>query len=328
MSRGIKMLSAVDSQNQLHTLESLQIRHDNSQTIPALFCNGGNCLTPVRFVPRGLRNASSNQPSDIAAYIGLTAGATSGHQPGCLNDAQGILNSIIANQSDRNFTSALNKGKTDLRVLVLHNRLGGKMLSGAANSSGAAQGSGQSRQPTVYQATDIQMDSYLRTTTDILKLRERCETDEVLRDNLRLKFGNKEISWSEFLFERNRYAQAWAMLKSRGDQCHPFALVGTVEDFSAVKPGAKNNFLNLHQVNYFESTTGEVMTYPVSIGHSDATWLQQYPANTEVIAFGVWKTANVTRNKAPKKQDPEKTTTYVNHGMTLYLKFKRQVVAV
>ncbi|QJI40802.1 hypothetical protein HKK52_07675 [Pseudomonas sp. ADAK2] len=118
------------------------------------------------------------------------------------------------------------------------------------------------------------------------------------------------------------------MLKSRGDPCHPFALVGTVEDFSAVRPGAKNNFLTLHQVNYFESTTGEVMTFPVSIGHSDATWLQQYPANTEVIAFGVWKTADVTRNKAPKKQDPEKTTTYVNHGMTLYLKFKRQVVAV
>ena len=43
MSKGIKMLSAVDAHGMLHTVDGLQRRYDNEQAIPGLFCDSPNC---------------------------------------------------------------------------------------------------------------------------------------------------------------------------------------------------------------------------------------------------------------------------------------------
>lgn len=43
MSKGIKMLSAVDAHGMLHTVDGLQCRYDNEQAIPGLFCDSPNC---------------------------------------------------------------------------------------------------------------------------------------------------------------------------------------------------------------------------------------------------------------------------------------------
>ena len=106
MSKGIKMLSAIDALHRSHTLETLQTQEDNNQTTPPLFCDGGHCLVPVRFVPRGMRNNPGKEPSDRAAYIGLTAATTSDHKPGCKYDALGQLKVIVADQSDSDFISS------------------------------------------------------------------------------------------------------------------------------------------------------------------------------------------------------------------------------
>ncbi|AKA85944.1 hypothetical protein VO64_5398 [Pseudomonas synxantha] len=67
-------------------------------------------------------------------------------------------------------------------------------------------------------------------------------------------------------------------------------------------------------------------TFNVSIGHSDKEWLQKLPADTEVIVFGVWSATAPTSNDVAQKNDPAKLITYVNHGLTLFPKFKAQVI--
>lgn len=327
MSKGIKMLSAVDALRRPHTLESLQTQEDNKQTIPVLFCDGGDCLVPVRFVPRGMRNNPGKEPSDRAAYIGLTAATTSEHKPGCKYDALGQLKVIVADQSDRDFIGALDAGKSELRLLLLHNRLGGKTLSGVETPIPASSASAHSRHPTTYQLTDKKLDSYLRTTADILKLRERCETDEVLRATLVLRLGDKKIRWSEFFFEPDRYEEAWAMVRRRGAQCHPFAIMGSVERLSLPKTGSTqvNSYLNLAAERNLTDDRNVKHTFNVSIGHRDSEWLETLPAGTEVIAFGVWSATAPTSNDVPQRKDPGKLMTYVNHGLTLFPKFKAQI---
>lgn len=328
MSKGIKMLSAVDAFRRPHTLESLQTQEDNKQTIPGLFCDGGDCLVPVRFVPRGMRNNPGKEPSDRAAYIGLTAATTSDHKPGCKYDALGQLKLIVADQSDRDFMGALDAGKSELRLLLLHNRLGGKTLSGVETPNQPPAGSAQTRQPTTYHLTDKKLDSYLRTTTDILKLRERCEADDVLRANLVLRLGEKKIRWSEFFFEPDRYEEAWGMVRRLDAQCHPFAIVGTVERLSSPKPGATqvNSYLNLVPERNSTDEHNVKHTFNVSIGHRESEWLEKLPAGTEIIAFGVWSATAPTSNDVPQRKDPGKLMTYVNHGLTLYPKFKAQII--
>lgn len=329
MGKGIKMLSAVDTYNQPHTLETLQHRHDNHQTIPALLCDGGDCKVPVRFVPRGLRNNPGKEPSDRAAYIGLTAGAESDHKAGCKYDALGQLKTIIADQSDSDFIGAIDEGQFELRLLLLHNSLGGQSLAGTENTPSSTNGSAP-RRPSAYQASGNKLDSYLRATSDILKLRERCEADDVLKNNLILRFGDKRIRWSEFYFEPDRYEDAWKMANRRGNQCHPFAIAGTVKLLRAPKEGGKykNHFLNLHSEYNRADAEDIVETFDISVGSIDADWLAKFPSDTEVIIFGVWSVSAPRKNPYTKKGAPGKVTNFLNHGLTLYPKFHRQLLKV
>ncbi|WP_147464175.1 hypothetical protein, partial [Pseudomonas syringae group genomosp. 3] len=275
-----------------------------------------------------MRNNPGKEPSDRAAYIGLTAAVKSDHKPGCKYDALGQLKLIVADQSDRDFLGALEAGKSELRLLLLHNRLGGKTLSGVETPTQPPTGSAQTRQPTTYKLTDKKLDSYLRTTADILKLRERCEADEVLSANLVLRLGAKKIRWSEFFFEPHRYEDAWQMVRRKGDQCHPFAILGTVERLNIPKPGTMqvNSFLNLVPERNRTDEHNVKHTFNVSIGHCESQWLEKLQAGTEIIAFGVWTATKPTSKDTPQKSDPSKLMTYVNHGLTLFPMFKAQIV--
>ncbi|MFW9078833.1 hypothetical protein ACOI9X_06055 [Pseudomonas sp. P2757] len=329
MGKGIKMVSAVDTYDQPHTLETLQHKHDNHQTIPALLCDGGSCKVPVRFVPRGLRNNPGKEPSDIAAYIGLTAGAESDHKGGCKYDALGQLRTIIAAQSDPDFIGAIDEGQVELRLLLLHNSLGGKSIAAADNAL-LSTGSAAPRRPSGYQATGNKLDSYLRTTSDILKLRARCEADDVLKNNLILRFGDKRIRWSEFFFEHDRYEDAWKMANRRGAQCHPFAIAGTVNQLRSPKEGSKHviHFLNLRSEYNRADSENTVNSFDISVGDRDATWLKKFPKDTEIIIFGVWS-VNAPRESPPNQGSAaQRVTTFVNHGLTLYPKFHRQLLKV
>lgn len=83
----------------------------------------------MRFVHRYQQNRSNRiEPLDVPAYIGLTS--DSGHIAGCRYGAPGRLTAIVAD-SDRDFIKTLKTGKRKLRLLVLHNDLRGKGLSGA-----------------------------------------------------------------------------------------------------------------------------------------------------------------------------------------------------
>lgn len=328
MGKGIKMVSAVDTYNQPYTLENLQQKHDNHQTVPALLCDGGGCKVPVRFVPRGLRNNPGKEPSDRAAYIGLTAGAESDHKPGCKYDALGQLKTIIADQSDPDFIGAIDHGQFELRLLLLHNSLGGKSLAGSEHTPSST-GDSATRRPSVYQASGNKLDSYLRTTSDILKLRERCEADDVLKNNLILRFGDKKIRWSEFYFEPDRYEDAWKMAHRRGNQCHPFAIAGTVKQLKAPKDGSKqvNHYLNLHSEYNRADAEDIVNTFDISVGSTEAAWLAKFSEDTEIIMFGVWSVGSPRKNPY-RKGTADKVTNFVNHGLTLYPKFHRQLLKV
>lgn len=73
------------------------------------------------------RTVQPHRTNRRTAYIGLTS--DSEHAAGCRYDAPGRLKAIVA-QSDPDFVKLLETGKRELRLLVLHNGLRGKGLSG------------------------------------------------------------------------------------------------------------------------------------------------------------------------------------------------------
>lgn len=330
MGKGIKMASAVDDRRNRHTLESLQNRAENGQTIPPLFCDGVGCSASVRFVKLGLRNGPpGKEPVERAAYIGLTSARDSDHATSCSYNATGKLKLIIANQSDPDFLSSLDEGKHELRLQLLHNALGNSDRSVKAGYQTGSKTKDEHIR-TDYIRTGGKLDGYLRTTMDILKLRERCEEDTELSATLLLRFGNRKIPWRRFYFEQDRYEDAWKMLRKAEPSAHPFAIAGVVDRIWLPNTGSnqRNTFLNLIPERHKVGTDGIQLTYGASIGHTDQEWLQQYPHGTHVIAFGLWRASDPQQNSVRRLDPHARVKGFLNHQITLFPKFKSQVIKV
>ncbi|HEY9279950.1 MAG TPA: hypothetical protein VIP51_07750, partial [Eoetvoesiella sp.] len=227
MSKGIKMLSAVDTRGARHSVDSLQTQHDNSLATPALFCDSPNCGSAVRFVKRHTKNRTDRiEPIHVPAYIGLSRGSE--HILGCRYDAPGRLKLILAAASDPNFIHALDDGKRELRLLILHRGLKDKGASGKGGTTPTVT-SNSPQCPTGFRATHQQLDSYLRTTTDLLALRAACDDDELLAAQLTLRFGEHTLAWRDFFFESGRYDEVWDNLALGAKHDIPLALLGTVK---------------------------------------------------------------------------------------------------
>lgn len=327
MGNGIKMRTAVDVYGTPYSIEALQTAHDEKKTIPDLRCADPVCRKAVRFVHRHQQNRKGRiEPIDVPAYIGLTS--DSEHANGCRYNATKRI-AIIVDQSDSDFVSALNEGKHDLRLLVLHNGLSGKPLSGNAPvSTGTASATGLGKATKQFIPSGKKLDSYLRTTADLLELRELCESDALLAAQLTLRFGPKRIPWSDFFFTRDRYDEAWELLQKSGGNAHPVALVGEVKSHYSPGPNAKykSTFLNCRPLYRKTDTPDTLDSFEVSVMHVDAAWLSGFSIGTNIIMFGLWEYKEAAENSAKDTNDQSRTMTYITHKLTLRPKFKQQIL--
>jgi len=330
MGKGIKMRSARDRHRHPHSVEELQQLTDGGGTAPDLFCDDAGCGCDVRFVPRHQQNRPNRiEPVDVPAYIGLTGGSE--HAPGCRYDASGRLKTIIAAQSDPEFLKALEEGKRELRLLALHNGLRRHGLSGNAPATdGSSPNTGTLRTATEVINSEKKLDSYLRTTADLLTLRAACESDALLASELVLRLGTKRIPWTQFFFEHDRFDEAWELVAKAGSNPYPVALAGTVRSFHRPPAGAKykSNFLNCRSVYRKTDDPLRIESFEISIAHPDASWLGSFPPDAEIIMFGLWKASAPVENSAPDKRDKTRTVTYVTHKLMLTPKFKKQIICV
>lgn len=330
MSKGIKMLSAVDAQGVPYTVDELQTRYENAQSIPALFCDDDKCGHAVRFVKWHTQDRKNRvAPVQVPAYIGLSRG--SDHVLGCRYDAPGRLKLILAAASDPNFLHALDDGKRELRLLILHQGLQGRGASGnAATPPPLLPGNRPAQRPTGFRATKEQLDSYLRTTTDLLALRAACEDDELLAAHLTLRLGKHTIAWHDFLYEAGRYDEIWEKLAPGGGHELPLAIIGTVRSHKTPPVGATytTTYLNCEsQLNRTDDPNRREY-FEVSVGHADAAWLQQFPEGSPLIMFGLWKRGSTTESSKPHPREEGRIMTYVTHKLRLSPMSKRQLATV
>lgn len=326
MGNGIKMRSGVDAVGRLYPIEQLHAAHAANATIPNLFCSDPNCRKAVRFVPRHQQNRKGRiEPVDVPAYIGLTSGSM--HADGCKYDAVKRI-ALIVDQSDPDFVGALDEGKRDLRLLVLHNGLSGKPLSGNALVPLGAPGAGPGKGSKEFIPSGKKLDSYLRTTSDLLALRELCETDAILAAQLTLRFGTKRIAWSDFFFTKDSYDDAWELLRKAGGNAHPLALVAEVKSHFSSKPDTKykSTFLNCRSLYRKTDIPDTMESFEVSVLHVDGAWLGSFPVGSNIIMFGIWEYKEATENRRKDANDDTRTITYITHKLTLKPKFKQQIL--
>ncbi|WP_230956350.1 hypothetical protein [Burkholderia pseudomultivorans] len=320
------MRSALDHRGNAWAVEALQALHDAQREIPDLVCDHPPCGCAVRFVHRYQQNRSNRiEPIDVPAYIGLTS--DSEHVAGCRYDAPGRLTAIVA-QSDPDFVKALDTGKRELRLLVLHNGLRGEGLSGTASvRPGTRTGT-----PGVNATIDVvqsekRLSSYVRTMADLVALRALCEADTFLASELVLRFGTRRIAWKDFFFERERYDEAWALVREGGTNAFPIALAATVRSHYVPSSGGKyrNAFLNCESLYRKTGAPDRVETFEVSVAHQDANWLSDFPVGTDIVMFGIWRAQDSVEKQGKDSRDPSKAVTFVTHKLMLEPKFRRQV---
>lgn len=328
MSKGIKMLFAVDARGARHSVDSLQTQNDNNQATPALFCDSSNCGSAVRFVKRHTKNRTDRvEPIQVPAYIGLSRGSE--HILGCRYDAPGRLKLILAAASDPNFMHALDDGKRELRLLILHQGLKNKGASGNAATPPSITGNSPQR-PTGFRATHQQLDSYLRTTTDLLALRAACDDDELLATQLILRFGKHTLAWKDFFFESGRYDEVWEKLAPAAQHDMPLALLATVKSHRSppASAGYTKTYLNCEPQYNCTNDPNRQVYFEVSVGHEDGVWLQTFPVGSQLVMFGLWKRGKTNESTKPHARDAARLMTYVTHKLSLSPASKRQLAVL
>lgn len=320
------MRSALDRRGNAWTVEALQALHDAQREIPDLVCDHPPCGCAVRFVHRYQQNRSNRiEPIDVPAYIGLTS--DSEHVAGCHYDAPGRLTAIVA-QSDPDFVKALDTGKRELRLLVLHNGLRGKGLSGTTSvRPGTKTGTPGGNATIDVVQSEKGLSSYVRTMADLVSLRALCEADTFLASELILRFGTRRIAWKDFFFERERYDEAWAWVREGGTNAFPVALAATVRSHYVPSSGGKykNAFLNCESLYRKTGSADRVETFEVSVVHQDANWLSDFPVGADIVMFGIWRAQDSVEKQGKDSRDPSKAVTFVTHKLMLEPKFRRQV---
>jgi hypothetical protein len=326
MGSGLKMRSAVDATGNSFSLDTLQGNHDKGLPQPTLFCSDKACKVPVRFVHRHQQNRKNlTEPVDVPAYIGLTSG--SAHVGGCRFDASSRITAIVAS-SDPNFIVQLAAGKHELRLLLMHNGLSSKPTPGA-NLAIPLPVVGANSATKQYAPSGQQLDSYLRTTADLLELRELCDSDADLAKRLTLRFGAKQIRWTEFFFEKDGFADAWQAVKSGRGKLHPIALVGEVKSVNppALGSGYSSTYLNCKPAYNKTGVVNKVDVFEVSVQHKDQNWLASFPIGSQVLMFGLWESKDAIENESKAKHPARAHVAYVTHKLILRPKFMQQLRA-
>jgi len=301
MSRGMKMRTAVGTHGTLHRVDDLQKRHDTKQTLPTLLCDSPGCGVPVTFVPgHSRRHAGHAEPVHMPAYIDL--GKEAEHRPGCRYDAPAHLQALLAAGADADFLPPLGEGTHELLLQQ-------GLKRGGAEHHGA----------------DPVLAGYLRTLADLLILRAMCGSDTLLATHLTLRLGKKKVDWSSFFYTQDRYDEAWERLGATSTDL-PLALVGTVRSHRATQPGSV--YLNCAPKYQHTGVTDRRDFYEISVGHSDAAWLQSFPVGTEIVMFGLWRQGRTTTSSRPHPTDPRRTITNVTHKLALWPSVKHQLVRV
>ncbi|SIO72996.1 hypothetical protein SAMN05444172_9498 [Burkholderia sp. GAS332] len=321
------MRSALDREGNVWSVEALQARHDEQRETPDLVCDHPPCGCAVRFVHRYQQNRSNRiEPIDVPAYIGLTS--DSEHVAGCRYDAPCRLTAIVAD-SDPDFIKTLETGKRELRLLVLHNGLRGKGLSGTRlTGTGTATGTSGGNTTIDVTQSEKKFSSYLRTTADLVALGALCESDAFLASELVRRFGTRRIAWKEFYFERERYDDAWELVRAGGSNAFPIAPAGTVHTHHIPSPGGKygSSFLNCHALYRTTGDPDRVETFEASIAHEDGKWLADFPAGTDIVMSGIWRLLDRVEKEGKDPRNPSRIVTYVTHKLMLQPKFRRQVI--
>lgn len=329
MSKGIKMLSAVDAHGAPHTVEALQARFENAQRMPVLFCDDGTCGQAVRFVKWHTQERKHRvAPVPVSAYIGLSRGSE--HVLGCRYDAPGRLKLILAAASDPNFLHALDDGKRELRLLILHQGLQSRGAVGTTALPTARPPGSAAARPIGFRTTPQQLDSYLRTTTDLLALRAACEDDALLAAHLTLRLGKRRVRWNEFFYEAGRYDELWETLGTDAGPAMPRALVGTVKSHHSPPAGATYTTTYLNCESQFNRTDdpNRQTYFEVSVSHPDANWLQRFAVGTPLILFGLWRRGKTSETTKPHARDATRMMTYVTHKLSLAPVSKGQLATV
>jgi len=304
MGKGIKMCSAKDYHGHLHTVKELQELVDGGGIVPSLRCEICGCT--VTFVKRHKR-----KNTEIHEHIRLVP--ESEHTDSCVYSVSGRLK-LIAKDSDSNFLKEIKVGKRELRLLILHNTLIRRDLSCEEEMP---KHTGSSKN-TIEMKTSIQnkLNSYLRTTRDILELRAMCVDCTSLASELTLNWRNKKIFWKNFFFESNRFDEAWTIVKSN-KQPYPIALVGKVREFI---PLSDYKYLNCYSQYYEDDGLQKILAFNVSLKLNHTSFFDKLSPGTDIIMFGIWE-AYVT-NKIKNNK------TYVNHNLVLKPRFKQQIITI
>lgn len=278
-------------------------------------CDSENCLAEMSFVAKHEKRRYE-KVFEVSSFFKLKEGYT--HSSLCPFDTSGILK-IIAKKSDSNVLEALNDGKFEFSLQILHQpkqtNLGEKNNGKNLNDSEA-----QIKKKQKEYISNGKMSNYINILNQILILRSQLEFNENISSQLRLKYQGKKIKWDNFYFADDQYQDLFILGMSEKIS-YPICLEGVVSKIDT--PTEKFKYYSIKLSSPYVELIEKVTEIPsVQLLMSKEIYEEiKIEKEESILVYGLAKF-----KKADKtwKANEENEIQFLN--ITIWINYKQQMI--
>lgn len=286
-------------------------------------CLTQGCGALMSFVP-AYEQRRHEKVIQVPSFFKLRANER--HRYGvCPFNTKGTIE-VIARESDSNIVKALENGKHQLSLQILHKPFT-ESVRNSSNLNPSADLIGKPKKTKTY-ASKGTAPSYIKALNQILILRAKLEDNKELASLLTLTYRSKKIKWNNFYFEVDDYFRAFEIAKKM-EKPYPMCFHGVVSKVNP--PTAKFNRSTIKAYGpYIEmdgvETKAPSLEFPV---RDDKLDLTLFEPGTDFLVYG---SPSVEESKniwiPPSQRDEKKPQGLRFLGIKVWINHSAQIIAL
>jgi hypothetical protein len=311
---GIKVSKVVD----INTGKKVSVEDCENGYIGEYGCFNSNCAARMTFVGT-YEQRRFDKTIVVPSFFKLKSHEV--HSDNCSFNTKGQVD-IIVRDSDSDVIRALDEGKYEFNLQILHNPKKSALLPSTVDTTPDGD---KTKTPKGKRfIRNGKATSYLNTVQQILTLRASIEAEKDLAKLIYLKYQGKKIQWNKFYFEPEEYLGASHLL-TKVKKKYPLCFHGNIR--SITSPTDKFPYATIKLHSPYASMVGKIT--PLSsinlIIKDKNIFISDLVINDEILVYGncYVKETDWIPEHQKKEVEPNK---YRFHNITVDVNYVEQVV--
>jgi hypothetical protein len=235
----------------------------------------------------------SERTVPVNPYFRL-AGRDAAHRERCPYDTRGQV-IVIVRGSDPDVISSLDAGSERKFRLNILRENPARLADESVRISKRAGGGGKTLPPQKLYVRSVKLTPYLRSVSQIMKLRARIEGNDEVAKLIELNFQGKKLRWADFYYEdETEYGKCFDYLErlwARPGLVHPVCIQGRVKQVDPRTEKFTNYSLRLYSP-FIKPDEDGIKRFPsvrIALGGEACDLAERISPDMTIVAHAIWR---------------------------------------